>query len=292
MLHSIYSKLSDILAKWRLALTVITILLTIGILLYYTSVPFRNLINRLIPKEAVSEIIKDYATIALVSFLASLFGGKKIKKKITAENSQKLGITFRKTDEGYIGEYKGRKITYTFSDGKEDNDYAELALFHQQSLNLGLYLAITKSKFKLWWHNFRLFFSQGLISNRIMLPVPMQEKGVVCWSTEENIGKQLILNPKINAPLFQLDELVNHNNGRFTIDDASITMRFPFKTILDTSILETALQVSTAFTKSTMLPQQLSRRISIWKGFWEAIFILVIIAIVVYWAWSIIKNLL
>jgi hypothetical protein len=292
MIHGIYRKLSDILAKWRLALGVITITLTVGILLYHTSLPFRNLVSRLIPKETVADMIRDYTTIVLIAFLASLLGGKKIKKKITAENSERLGVTFREADKGYIGKYKDRKITYTFSDGNGDDDYAEFDLYHQRPLNLGVYLIITQSKFKLWWQTLRLFISQGLISNRIRLPAPLLEKGLSFWATDDNIGKQLILNPDLNLPLFQLDELVNQNNGHFVIDDTVITMRYPFKTILDSSILETALQVSTAFTSSMMLPQQISRRLKIWRGFWEAIFILIVIAIVANWAWSIIKTLL
>jgi hypothetical protein len=284
-------KLTRLFSRWRKLFIFICILCLGIILLYVYYAPFRDYVNQYLPKHIISRII-DFLIPTLVGTIFAIFlSGSKKQKEVLIKNSRRLGLTFQKTDEGYIGNYKGRKISYSFSGGKEDHDNAEFVFFHQRPLNLGLFLIINQSKYKLWILNLRLFITQDFISNRIMLPVQLLDQGINCWASEGTITKQLMLNSKITNPLSQLNELVKNYKGHFQIDDESITMQFPFDTLLDNTILEIAYQLSSGFSNSIMLPQQMSRYLTIRKAFYKAAYSLVIIALIVYWGWDTVTKL-
>lgn len=280
-----------IFKKWRPALIILCVTF-IGLILLYLFYPvFHDFVNRNLPKH-FTERIMDYTIPILIGTIFTLFlSGRKKKQQVLNENSRRLGITFQKTDDVYLGEYKGRKITYSFSGGKEKHDRAKLVFYHQRPLNLGLYLDDDPSTQHGWLQNLRMFVSQGYAVKQIELPIQLQEEGIKCWATEIMIGKQLLLNQRIINPILHLSEFVKQHKGWFSIDDLRITMQFPFDTLLNNTIAESAYQVSSAFSNSIMLPQQLSRSVAIWKIAYKAVWIVIPAGLFVFWVWSTINKL-
>ena len=186
-------------------------------------------------------------------------------------------------DGAYHSEWHGLKVKYQLTN-EEDANYAQLGLLHRRPLNLGMHLSDKKES---------AFVARltALQSKPIDLPTNLAEKGIKCLVADESVGKLLVSSDKATTAILELDELVKSYKGDFVIDDTMVKMKFPYGTLFDKTILESADHVSSAFTASIMLPAAPPRRVLIQKRIFNAIVFLLILGFILTIIWAIFTEI-
>ncbi|MFB3897110.1 MAG: hypothetical protein ACE14V_12485 [bacterium] len=246
--------------KWLWFVIFTELALGVILLLYFVYSPFREWWGRYLPSDIHFVIFIFLFIFIMILVITGLFSGFKKKRQLLNINLHRLGIKLTEksskytlSGEAYFAEFHGKKIAYIFNSGGNDST-VELVLYHQRPLNLGWIFGKNNRNWLGQILAIKNWIATGIISKSIEIPTQLIARGFFCRATEKMIGKALLQNNKIITPLLELDDLLTLYKGKFTIDDESVIMTFPYKTLFDPSILETACRVSTAFTNSVMLP--------------------------------------
>lgn len=218
---------------------------------------------------------------------------RKIKKegKLAQENIRRLGIPFKHKLTGpFLADWKGQKVQYELRQ-TEYYRFAQLSLSHRRPLHIGLCLTKQSSKKIANLLSIHKWLLIALGSKQIEVPPDLRERGFKCWVKDKTVGTLLIASDKVVTPLIHLDETIKHYQGALMVDDHVVRIVFPYDTLFDNSILESAYPLSTSLSTSIMLPPIFHDYIRFENKVLNVLLITLITTIIFLIGWLIMQSL-